>query len=53
MTAQVDRNDNVFPRKERPENKIDSAVALIMALERGFALDGETSYLESEEMLVL
>ncbi|MEM7416777.1 MAG: terminase TerL endonuclease subunit [Gemmatimonadota bacterium] len=32
VTAQVDRNDNVFPRKERPENKIDPAVALIIAM---------------------
>ena len=24
--------DNVYPRKERPENKIDGVVALIMAL---------------------
>ena len=31
VTAQMDRNDNVFPRKERPNNKIDPAVALIMA----------------------
>ena len=26
--------ENVYPRKERPENKIDGAVALIMALGR-------------------
>lgn len=32
VTAQVDRNDNVFPRKERPQNKIDPAVALIIAM---------------------
>lgn len=31
VTAQEDRNENVFPRKERPQNKIDGAVALIMA----------------------
>lgn len=29
VTAQSDRNDNVFPRKERDERKIDGAVALI------------------------
>lgn len=34
VTAQVDRNENVFPRKERPENKIDPAVALIIAAGR-------------------
>lgn len=34
VTAQEDRNQNVFPRKERRENKIDGAVALIIALSR-------------------
>lgn len=34
VTAQEDRNQNVFPRKERPEKKIDGAVALIIALGR-------------------
>jgi phage terminase large subunit-like protein len=32
VTAQVDRNDNVFPRKEKPERKIDGAIALIIAV---------------------
>jgi phage terminase large subunit-like protein len=31
VTAQEDRNDNVFPRKEKAERKIDGAVALINA----------------------
>jgi phage terminase large subunit-like protein len=34
VTAKTDANDNVFPRKERPENKIDGAVACIMAMSR-------------------
>jgi phage terminase large subunit-like protein len=34
VTARVDANDNVFPRKERPEAMIDPAVALIMAMAR-------------------
>lgn len=29
-----DRNGNVFPRKAKPENKIDAAVALILAMGR-------------------
>lgn len=37
VTAQVDRNDNVFPRKERPDRKIDGAVGLIMAMGRAIA----------------
>lgn len=32
VTARFDGKDQVFPRKERPENKIDGPVALIMAM---------------------
>ena len=32
-----DLKDNIYPRKEREENKIDGAVALIMALARALA----------------
>ena len=32
VTARIDANDNVFPRKERPDNKIDGVVALLMAM---------------------
>jgi phage terminase large subunit-like protein len=34
VTAKIDANDNVFPRKEHVDNKIDGMVALIMALDR-------------------
>lgn len=34
VTAQEDRNANVFPRKEQAEKKIDPAVALIIAMGR-------------------
>lgn len=34
VTAKVDRKDNVFPNKERKENKIDPFVALVMAMGR-------------------
>ena len=34
VVARVVAKDNVFPRKERDENKIDGAVALIMAMNR-------------------
>ena len=34
VTAKEDAKENVYPRKERPENKIDGVVALIMALGR-------------------
>lgn len=34
VTAREDPNGNLFPRKDRPENKIDGAVALLMAMGR-------------------
>jgi phage terminase large subunit-like protein len=34
VVGHLDAKSNVYPRKERPENKIDGAVALIMALGR-------------------
>lgn len=34
VVCHYDNKDNVYPRKERPENKIDGVVALIMALGR-------------------
>lgn len=32
VVAHVDAKDNIYPRKERPENKIDGVVATIIAL---------------------
>ena len=37
VMAKTDENDNIRPIKEREENKIDGAVALIMALGRAMA----------------
>lgn len=34
VVCHLDNKDNIYPRKERPENKIDGVVALIMALGR-------------------
>jgi phage terminase large subunit-like protein len=39
VVCHVDAKENIYPRKERPENKIDGVVALIMAL--GRAMQGE------------
>lgn len=45
VVAKEDAKDNVYPRKERPENKIDAAVALIMAMGRQMvAADGPSVY---------
>lgn len=44
-----DAKDNIFPRKERADDKIDGAVALIMALSRALApSEDETSFWERE-----
>ena len=42
VVAKLDVKDNIYPNKERPENKIDGIVGLIMALSRAIA-GGETS----------
>lgn len=50
VVAKVDAKDNIFPRKERYEEKIDGVVALIMGL--GSAIsdnDGWSGFVESPE----
>lgn len=42
-----DQKDNVYPTKERPENKIDGAVALIMAMNRALFDHQEVSVYET------
>lgn len=37
-----DRNDNIFPRKLRPQNKIDAAVAIIIATSRSMVRESST-----------
>jgi len=45
VVGHFDVNENVYPRKERPENKIDPAIALIMAHARAIASeDNSLSY---------
>ena len=34
-----DRNENIFPRKQRPQNKIDAAIALIVAMSRAIVVN--------------
>jgi phage terminase large subunit-like protein len=48
-----DTNDNVKPNKERPENKIDAAIALIMAIARATTYVDTTSVYESRGLLML
>jgi phage terminase large subunit-like protein len=53
VTAKVDAKDNVYPRKEKPQYKIDGAVALIMAMARGMIVPaaGIEAWLENPIMV--
>lgn len=44
VTVKPDAKDNIFPRKERPENKIDGPVALFMAMKLAMAGPGPSVY---------
>ena len=48
-----DRNENIFPRKLRAANKIDAAVALIVAMNRAMVPGNAASVYEGRELLVL
>lgn len=41
VTGKPDAKDNIYPRKERPENKIDGPVALMMAIGRAMSGEGD------------
>lgn len=41
VEVKEDRNDNVFPRKSRSSNKIDAAIATIVAMNRALAVAPE------------
>ncbi len=43
VVCHTDAKDNIYPRKERPENKIDPIVAAIMALGRWMAARAQTT----------
>jgi phage terminase large subunit-like protein len=43
VVCHTDAKDNIYPRKERPENKIDGVVALIMAIARWTVGDDEAT----------
>lgn len=52
VTVKPDAKDNIFPRKERPENKIDGPVALFMAMKLAMAGPGPSVY-ETRELLTV
>jgi phage terminase large subunit-like protein len=43
-----DKKDNIYPNKERPENKIDGVVAILMALNREIRHRSQTSIYSTE-----
>ena len=53
VTAKVDLHDNVFPRKDHDDNKIDGPVALIIAVNRILRHRELTSVYDENELLVL
>lgn len=52
VEVQADRNDNIFPRKLRAANKIDAAVATIVAMNRAMVGEGsEHSFWETANVV--
>ena len=44
VVCHFDAKENIYPRKERPEDKIDGMVALIMAMNQAVFLNVEENY---------
>lgn len=54
VVCRTDQKDNVYPVKERAENKIDGAIALIMGLGRATTGEGSSeSIYEEREIIIL
>lgn len=54
VVCRTDQKDNVMPNKERAENKIDGAIALIMGLGRATTGEGSSeSIYEEREIIIL
>lgn len=50
VVCHMDAKDNIYPRKERPENKIDGVIALIMALGRMMMREDKTNIYNKRSM---
>lgn len=46
VEVKADHNENIFPRKQRPENKIDAAIALIVAMSRSMVTEQDGSIID-------
>lgn len=53
VVAKVDAKDNIFPRKERNEAKIDGPVALIMCVGRMLFLRPETNIYDTVDLVAV
>jgi phage terminase large subunit-like protein len=53
VVAHLDAKDNIYPRKERAENKIDGIVALIMALSRAIKQEDSLVLGSDYELMLL
>lgn len=54
VVAKIDKNENVFPQKEHPDNKIDGMVALFTAVFRLMSgADGRSVYENGEGLIFL
>ena len=53
LVAKVDAKENVFPRKDLPENKIDGVVALLFAMGRAMVAEDTTSIYEKQGLTVI
>ena len=49
VVAHTDAKENIFLRKEKPEDKIDGIVALNMAFNQAIFLDVENNYVDRDE----
>jgi len=47
VVAHLDAKENVYPRKEQPENKIDGIVALIMCIKQSIFMNVSVDYIDS------
>lgn len=47
LVAHTDAKDNVYPRKDTPDAKIDGMVALIMCIKQSMLIDVENNYIVS------
>lgn len=53
VVCHLDNKDNIYPKKERPENKIDGVIALIMALGRWMVRQDDSSVYSNRGIISL